>query len=208
MPATCADHDTPAPSFPPSQPPQLDSLIDTSKGQFALLDALNYLSDQPRSLYRHNGALRRFLQAMFALVHLASPAMAAASDPSPCTAPLAPQLPSRPPPFTSAVLNLGYIRTKLPSAPGQVPEDQWRLADPDQLEECHTDLLLNQTDRLVMVRWRGVLCWQCTPAADRPARHDALEGWAAGCSVCAAERVGRTRGISAGGSGRSGGDSV
>jgi hypothetical protein len=35
---------------------QLDSLIDTSKGQFALLDALNYLSDQPKSLYRHNGA--------------------------------------------------------------------------------------------------------------------------------------------------------
>lgn len=81
---------------------QLDELIDTSKGQFALLDALNYLSDQPKSLYRHN------------------------------------------------VLNLGYIRTKLPSAPGQVPEDQWRLADPDELETCHSDLLLNQTDKLVM----------------------------------------------------------
>jgi len=53
----------------------------------------------------------------------------------------------------SAVLNLGYIRTKLPAAPGQVTEDQWRLADPDALEICHSDLMLNQTDRLVMVRW-------------------------------------------------------
>jgi hypothetical protein len=58
------------------------------------------------------------------------------------------------------VLNLGYIRTKLPSAPGQVPEDQWRLADPDELDICHSDLLLNQTDRLVMVRplAAGALC--------------------------------------------------
>lgn len=44
------------PSFSPLRLPQLDQLIDTSKGQFALLDALNYLSDQPKSLYRHNGA--------------------------------------------------------------------------------------------------------------------------------------------------------
>lgn len=34
---------------------QVDDLIDASNGQYLLLDALNYLSDVPKSLYRHNG---------------------------------------------------------------------------------------------------------------------------------------------------------
>lgn len=75
-----------------------------------------------------------------------------------CREPLPQHSPAIQPRSSPAVLNLGYIRTKLPSAPGQVPEDQWRLADPDELETCHSDLLLNQTDKLVMVSWAVGAC--------------------------------------------------
>lgn len=152
-------------------PAQIDRLIDTSKGQFALLDALNYLSDQPKSLYRHNGALP--------CAGLGSDLVGARAAGLCGAAPLggAPRPPGRlgPPPrgsrsraprcpcpatalllhfCTLAVLNLGYIRTKLPAGPGQVTEEQWRLADPEEVASCHSDLLLNETDRVVMVSWQ------------------------------------------------------